>query len=338
VIQSSGFDSGNSPMLLVGGGYDDCEDFDDGTANNNCVAADKGDVIYVLDADDGSILNTFSTERGVVGDFTVVINSSGLALYAYGADLGGNVYRIDIGSDAPADWTITKVADLGCSTISSCSANRKFMFAPDVVDNGNGIFSLLLGSGDREKPLSSYAAAESVTNYFFMVEDNPTDANWLSDENATCGADVICLGSLFSIAANAASPSAADLAGKKGWNLGLASTEQIVTSAITIFGTTTFSTHQPATGSSCNSLGTANVYNIGFEDASPASDDGERYGDLAGGGLPPSPTAGLVNIDGTPTPFCIGCDTDSALEGSSPSSSLTGGEPKTRVFWNEEQQ
>jgi type IV pilus assembly protein PilY1 len=338
VIQSSGFDSGDSPMLLVGGGYDNCEDFDDGTVNHNCVAGDKGDIIYILDADDGSILNSFSTDRGVIGDFTVVIDSNGLALYAYGADMGGNIYRIDIGAVAPAGWSMTKVADLGCSGVASCSANRKFMFAPDVVDNGGGVFSLLLGSGDREKPLSSYTAAESVTNYFFMLEDNPTDPTWLSSENATCGADVICLDSLFSIAANATSPSAADLAGSKGWSLGLASTEQIVTSAITIFGTTTFSTHQPATGGSCDSLGAANVYNIGFKDAAPTSNDGERYGDLAGGGLPPSPTAGLVIIDGIPTPFCIGCDTDSALEGSSPSSSLGGGEPKTRVFWNEEQQ
>ena len=42
------------PMLIMGGGYDSCEDADP----NTCTSTDKGNRIYVLDADTGSILRS----------------------------------------------------------------------------------------------------------------------------------------------------------------------------------------------------------------------------------------------------------------------------------------
>ncbi len=78
-----------------------------------------------------------------------------------------------------------------------------------------------------------------------MVKDNPSDPDWLSDETATCGSAVMCLDSLVAIAVDGADPDPADLAAKKGWYLDLRDHEQVVTSAITVFGTTTFSTHTP---------------------------------------------------------------------------------------------
>ena len=77
-----------------------------------------------------------------------------------------------------------------------------------------------------------------------MVMDNPTEHEWLTDEATTCScAAVLCLDSLLSIpdAVRTRPP----LAGKKGWYLGLRAHEQVVTSAITVFGNVTFSTHVP---------------------------------------------------------------------------------------------
>ena len=51
--------------------------------------------------------------------------------------------------------------------------------------------------------------------------------------------------------------------------------EQVVTSAITVFGNTTFSTHTPATpvaGACTSNLGDARVYNVGYRDAAPRAD------------------------------------------------------------------
>lgn len=329
VFKAAGYGAGASNLLILGGGYDTCEDRDP----NTCTSSNKGNKIYVLDADTGSLLKTFDTDRGVIGDVTLVPDSSGKAIYAYAADLGGNLYRVTMGALAPASWAITKVASLGCDTTASCTNNRKFMFAPDVVFDDGG-YIVLLGSGDREKPLLSYTGAASVSNYFFMVKDRPGDATWLSSESATCGSSVICRDSLLPILDDT-TPSDSDLAAKKGWYLGMTSTEQVVTSAITVFGLVTFSTHQPAvaTPGVCSSLGESRVYNIAFENAE--GNDGLRFEDLAGDGLPPSPVAGMVTLDdGTTVPFVIGANPDSPLEGSPPITPPSLTQPTSRVYWN----
>lgn len=330
------------PMLIMGGGYDTCEDTDDGTVNHSCTSSTKGNKIYVLDADTGALLKTFDTERSVVAGITVVPDSGGLATYAYTADLGGNIYRITIGSAAPASWTITKIASLGCDTTAPCDANRKFLFAPDVVKDTSGTHFLLIGSGDREKPLTSYTAATGTTNYFFMVKDQPTDTNWLADENATCGDDILCLDSLTPILTSA-DPTQAALDAKKGWYLGLAATEMVATSAITVSNVVTFSTFLPAViepGSCGSNLGTANVFNINFKNAASANNslDGSRYEEISGGGLPPSPVAGQVILDdGTTAPFLIGGSPESPLEGGAPTGTASWTQPKSRVYWYIEQ-
>lgn len=331
-LYSSNYGS-TSPLIMMGGGYDNCEDVD-----ANTCATTKGNKIYLLDADTGALLNTFNTERGVVADIVVVPEIDGTAKHAYAVDLGGNVYRINIGVSAPGSWTITKIAALGCDTTSACTSNRKFMFAPDVLED-NGAYILLLGSGDREKPLNSnyYPLTTAVANYFFKFEDRPSDPNWLANEltNGVCGAAVICKNSLYPITTNV-TPTVSALATKKGWYLGLRPSEQVVTSAITVFDNVTFSTHiplKPVRGACTSDLGIASVYNISYKNAK-SSRGGERYQTVAGGGLPPSPVAGNVTLDnGTTVPFCIGCSPDSPLEGGTPTPPNPPVTPKARVYW-----
>ena len=342
VIKSAGYTdlAGDSkPMLIMGAGYDRCEDADPDT----CTSDSKGHAIYLLDAETGVPLNTFDSSDvvgdmgSVIGDVTVVKDNNGLAQYAYASDLSGNVYRISggatapIGSVAPGSWVITKIASLG----GSSSNARKFFFGPDVVVD-NGVNYVLLGSGDREKPTTDYPEAADVQNHFFMIKDQPTNVSWLSSENATCGADLFCMDSLYGIT-TVDTPSQSLLDAKKGWYLQLDSSEQVVTSALTIFGTVYFSTHQPDTGlaeGSCSAaLGETRAYAISYKNAE--GKDGERYTDLVGDGLPPSPVAGLVTLDnGDTVPFCIGCSGSSPLEGSEPESPAAANQPKAWVFWN----
>jgi len=347
------------PMLIMGGGYDGCEDDDP----NTCTSSDKGNRIYVLDADNGDILKTFSTDRAVVGDVFVVTNqATGLAQWAYAADMGGGIYRISginantaIADTAPGSWTITKIASLGCDNSANCSANRKFMFAPDVVVEpapNSGTHVLLIGSGDREKPLLDYPSAYGVTNYFFMLKDVPTDSTWLSTNMGTCPtSNEICLDSLYEIdSEDDPAAEAALLATKKGWYLGLNGHEQVVTSAITVFGGTTFSTHTPTVPAddACTSdLGTARVYNLRFSNAAPSKPNAtSRYEEISGGGLPPSPVAGQVRVPNpnydpndpnSPleiiVPFIIGADGSSPLEGSLPTAPSLSTLPKSITYW-----
>jgi type IV pilus assembly protein PilY1 len=342
-MNTKGYKAGLSPMLIVGGGYDVCEDTDNGTANNSCDSSTKGNKVYVLDADSGKLLNTLDTDRGVVADIFVVPGADGMAGYAYVVDLGGNVYRVS-GEDAntpfddtlPKDWTITKIAALGCDAPGTCAANRKFIFAPDIVLD-NGKYVLLLGSGDREKPLTNYTAATSVSNYFFMLKDDPADADWLKSESTTCGKEIICVDSLYPVTGNT-NPTYATVEEKKGWYLTLAAQEQVVTSAITIFGTVSFSTHQPAVvdEDSCTSnLGTARVYNVAYANSASMNGTADRFQEIDGGGLPPSPVGGMVTLDnGETVPFCIGCNPESPLKGADPPPPPMAFQPKSRVYWH----
>ena len=335
-LRAAGYGSGTSPLLIMGGGYDNCEDSDAllaGGVNHSCTILSKGKKVFVVDANTGVVVKTFDTDRGVVAEQFVVSDSAGLAKYAYTADLGGNVYRMTFGAAATADWTIQKIASLGCATTSACTANRKFMFVPSVVANGD-VYTIFLGSGDREKPIAYYAASRSVTNYFFSLIDKPTVSTAIWPGNADCGTFIICKNSLLGITTSA-TPSAADLASKKGWYLGLASTEQVVTSALTAFDTVVFSTHQPAVpaaGSCGANLGTPRVYNVGFANGASTNGTNYRYAIISGTiGLAPDPTGGVIKVNGIDHVVCFSCGGSTILSPrllTRPSSA-----PKGRLYW-----
>ncbi|RST53970.1 pilus assembly protein [Variovorax sp. DXTD-1] len=334
IVKSAGYGSGSTPMVMFGGGYDKCEDVDTTDPALACGAASKGKKIYVLDASTGTVLQTFTTERAVAGEVTVVNDSAGLAKIAYAADLGGNVYRIAIGAAAPGSWTMTKIASLGCDVASTtCTPNRKFMFGPDVVED-NGMNVLLLGSGDREKPLRSYTAALSVSNRFYMMVDKPADATWLTNESSNCdGNSLLCHGSLLAITGTD-EPSPTALAAKKGWYLVLAPGEQVVTSSVTAYGNTTFNTHtptDPTVRQSCRAdLGTANVYNLAYLNAGA---QGARFQNVVGGGLAPSPVVGRVMVNGSFRDVVIGANPDSFLSPKGAAVKTAFTQPKGRVYW-----
>ena len=351
VMKTLGYVSGATPvpMVIMGGGYDPCEDVDGIT--DECRSSSKGSKVYVMNAVTGQLLQTFDTDRGVAADVFVVPDTTTnerYAKYAYVADLGGNIYRISgatanepFGTTAPGSWTITKIASLGCDTVALCTPNRKFMFMPDVVERpapGSGTYYILVGSGDREKPLLNFTEAYGVENNFFLVKDRPTSATWLSDESTNCGANVICRDSLVNIPLDSGDPDEDDLDDAKGWYLGLHEHEQVVTSPITVYGTVTFSTHTPTVpdADSCESnLGTARVYNIGYLNANIRNGTYNRYEEVSGGGLPPSPVAGLVLLDGAsePIPFIIGADPDSPLQSREPTPPASGTQPKSLTYW-----
>jgi type IV pilus assembly protein PilY1 len=333
-----------SKMAMIPGGYDSCEDFDaatNGGKNHNCTndGTKKGAGIYIINPITGAYITKLATDRSVVGDILIVPPSSGsVPSYAYATDLGGNVYRITITSStgSASSFGITKIASLGCDTPSSCSAssaNRKFTYGPDAVYK-NGVFYLLVGSGDREKPTATYIASNSITNYFFMIKDNPSDATFLTSENTNCGGNFICLNSLVPITSSD-NPTSSDIAAKKGWALQLAAKEQVVTSAVTVFNTVTFSTSQIKNSDICAvNLGDARVYNINYTNAASENGTSQRFQDIVGDGLPPSPVAGMVQLDnGLIVPFLIGGSPDSALESKVPTGSSAVVRPKGRSYW-----
>lgn len=305
-------------LLFLGGGYDTCEDAD--TIAPAC-GSPKGAGVYVLKADDGSVVKSLSTTRSVASDVSVIdINGDGYADYAYVLDTGGSLYRISmvertVAGDgsvtydplAPAAWTIHQVAYTNGS-----GQGRKFLFAPALLGTtpALGKVYVAMGTGDREHPLATNYPFGAVTNRFYTFLDdlsstaatNLDDASVMNNVTVDPGCDgsgVLPTGS------------------SKGWFMDLnqyGTGEQTVTSSLIVGGMVTFSTNRPiqaAAGTCSTVLGEARGYWVNLFNGSGAigvngSCGGSRSGVMVGGGLPPSPVIGTVPVGGKVTTVVLG--------------------------------
>ena len=236
------------------------------------------------------------------------------------------LYRIDFEqqtaeglSTGVADWEATELANLGSSE------SRKFFFAPDVVLTKSYAI-VLLGSGDREKPL-----AEGTQDYFFAVIDSNLGKGIAGDIGPIEMTDLV-------------SPDAyASTAEAKGCFLELEPGEKVVNAPLTIGGVTYFGTNRPtpADPRSCSAnLGEARSYQF------PPICKTPTFATLEGGGLPPSPVGGVVEITYTDplsgeevtrhVPFIIGGDNEkhSPIEASRVRIAVPP--RRTKIYWHTE--
>ena len=300
--------SDTDPVVVVGGGYDPCEDAD--TSMPTC-SSPKGTTVFAINAHTGGLLKAFGgISRSVTGDITYVDrNFDGYADHAYVADTGGGLYRIDFVNPGtlvplvPADWTATHIAQ------TDASGFRKFLFAPAALPGAGKVF-LTVGSGDRERPLiTNYPFVEQVQNRVYMFIDNFATTGLpvnLDDEDVMDN---------FSSATDCNTTLSS---GSNGWFMDLSAGqgEQTVTSSTIFGGLAFFSTNRPlptVAGACVNNLGEARGYAVNLLNASGAADTlgvcgGARSGVFAGGGLPPSPVTGTVPVgpDGRPVTVMIG--------------------------------
>lgn len=311
------------PVLIFGAGYDPVEDLDTPAGHT------MGRGVYVLDAKTGALLKFFQTaantgaiSRPVASD--VAVSDTDFDTFidrAYVGDLGGYIWRLDLDGASTSDWKLFQFA----KTFST--AKRKYFYQPDIVLTKD-FHVVVVGSGDREKPLMT-----SSNDYFFGFKDT------FPGKDAT-GMVPILRTELTKVDLGGACEAPA-----KGWYLPMESGEKIINSPLVIAGTTYFSTNKPvpsAPGTCTANLGRARTYSLDFVSGCPASDtneDGVRneqdlYVDLTGGGLPPSPVGGIVELDdGRLVGFVIG--------GGQSASPIEAGRvrvniPKTRqkIYWN----
>ena len=286
----------SNPVLIIGGGYDSCEDADPVT---DCSST-KGNRVYLIDASNGTLLRTLGSgatgtgdaiARAVAADVTPVDSQGdGYAEQAYAADTGGNLYRVKIAYSTTDGWAntqITKIAALGCDTANATCTPSKFLYAPEVL-NLSGYNVILIGTGDREHPMSSNASNGS--NAFFMVKDQPD-----STTQPLIGRDGLAT-------VNTASTDPTTVASNQyGWKLPFTDyKEAVVTSAIFVGGYAYFSTYSPSAPDSTTctaNLGSAHPYAVHWKDATPLPDQSTRFSTFVGGGLAPTPVAATVMVE-----------------------------------------
>jgi type IV pilus assembly protein PilY1 len=306
-------------VLIFGGGYDVAED------SNTVGTTGRG--VYVVDALTGTVLKVFSStadglsmmSASVPSDVTIANtdrDAQGFTDRAYVGDLAGNVWRMDLDNPAsatndPAGWKLHKLASLGA---------RKFFYPPDVVF-GASFHAVLIGSGDREKPL-----ALTSSDRFYMIKDSKVGLDG-SGQTTIVEADLV--------------PNTSDSTAAKGWYYSLnTSGEKVVNAPLTIGGVVYFGTNRPIAQTACKAdLGESRSYAMSFLDGSgQRAPDGVGTGDdpysevLTGGGLPPSPIAGLVDIGGIVVPVCLGCgERRSAFEAGSPT--ISPNPVRRKLYW-----
>jgi len=334
----------SKPVLIFGGGYDTCEDTDSQT---RCTGPRKGANIWFVDADTGNIIAIYPTNYSAPGDITTVTDDAGKTTHVYAADTGGYVYRINVGTydgvTAPSmatGWSSNSTATgITIAYLSEAGQARKFLNGPAVVSY-IGFNAVLIGSGDREHPLiNSYACnngASGVTNQFYMLIDKP-DAYLGTPALATDLVDVTASSSTTLDVVSGVLTNDSGATSTLGWKFNLILCEQSVNKGLVIGGVAYFGTNTPATSASAceTNLGVARGYAVDFLTGNPV-DNAPRNAVFTGGGMPPSPVAGVVDIDGLKQPFCIGCiDTsltaNSALQGSPVTINPVGS--RLRTYW-----
>lgn len=330
-----------NPVLIFGAGYDTAEDSEPPIANT------MGRGIFIVDAITGSMVwsATYGTSSACSGatcsvsgmnysipaDIALVDrDNDGKVDRLYAADTGGNVWRVDLqrttAGITPEFWRVNKVAALGCAT-GACAAGttpRKFFYPADVVPT-NSYDAVLVGSGDREHPLYSNLSSNksySISNRFYMLKDitgnDGSNLTTITHSNLFDATSTVYDGTLG------------------GFYIVLGTGEKVVNAPTTVAGYTYFGTNQPTAPSanSCTAnLGIARGYSIKPLTGAYSSTE------FDGGGLPPSPVSGLVNItvivNGVLTtrlvPFLIGGGGGADCVGPDCSSSLGSIKPPINV-------
>ncbi len=306
----------DKPVVIVGGGYD-------AAAEDSAVpgTTTMGNSVFVLDAFSGALLHEFDgMARSVAADVTVVDSDyDGYIDRAYALDLGGHVWRLEFesgdGGIAPDSWSSFKLADLSGGT----TTDRKFFYPPSIVLTKN-FAALMFGSGDREKPLLS-----ATQDHFFSIFDRylekgkPAEVTLITFDGLTEVTDV-------------------STTTGQGCYIELEQGEKVVNGATTIGGKSHFGTNQPkraeATNTCTGDLGTARGYTMPLFCTAPT------FSEYPGGGLPPSPISGIVNItnsDGSVGQHHFFTGGDQKLGALAPSDpKIKIGKARKRIYWYQE--
>ena len=340
--------------LIMGAGYDPVEEDKDNQGAADVVRSPTmGRGVFVMDAATGELIKLLQPadekKYSFAADVTLMdADGDGCVDRLYAADTGANLFRFDIGDPDASKWKTYKIARLGDVGNNGGSDDRKFLYAPDPVVYSNGLTHmtfLMVGSGNREEPRD-----EAIRDMFFMVKD-PVPAGGTTDavEPARVDADGtkrLIEVTNFNAATTSLTTATVTGADFHGWYIPFDKGEKTVNAPLTISGVTYFGTNlpKPPEASCTPNLGIARGYALNFlsgtsaagdRDANSRIDKSDLYANLIGGGLPPSPVAGTVCIDGNCKRFCIGCGSNDP-KGSAIEASKVHATPdprRKRVFW-----
>jgi type IV pilus assembly protein PilY1 len=161
-------------VMIIGAGYDPGQD-----TKTNRSEDSMGNAVYIIDANTGDLLWSASNDSAdlLLSDMQYSIparisvidrDNDGLADHMYVADMGGQIFRLDIYNGESISNLVSGglLAQMSGDTIEQ---NRRFYYAPDVAEistTDEHYFAIAIGSGFRAGPLNT-----SIEDSFFMIKD-----------------------------------------------------------------------------------------------------------------------------------------------------------------------
>lgn len=278
--------------LVFAGGYD--TDQDDIGVARSATGDDEGLGIYIVSAETGALYksigpddndginnNNFGIRTSSFDDMKYSIpadvklvdtNNNGIEDRIYFADMGGQVWRIDIaetgGWNSTGKFTGYKLADIGVDATGSATpaSNRRFFYAPSVArftHNSKFVFAISLGSGYRAHPLDNTISDKVVTLYDVDTATgvpgttpdtvaNPSTIDLSDLYNAT--SDILTNGTEAE-----RTQAEQDLNAAKGWFISLEANEKVLSRTRLFRNRVLMTTFQPqASVNACDVGGTTN--------------------------------------------------------------------------------
>lgn len=230
------------PVLVFGGGYDPNQD------NRPTTAADSmGRAVFVTNARTGALEASFTSANSLVtgGSMTFSMPSDPTAIDTdldgngyldriYIGDMGGQLWRFDIGSADKSVWAGRLMANLS----ESLPTDRRIFFPPAAVKqfrNGVRYDAVIVGTGNRENPLKA-----TTSDVIAMIKDTDPGLFATSTSVATTS-NLLNLGSASDGTTDAALIDGA----VNGWFRTLETGEKVVNAPTVFFGRIRFGTYTP---------------------------------------------------------------------------------------------
>jgi type IV pilus assembly protein PilY1 len=254
----------DAPVIAFGGGYNVGYD-----ANNG--ANSVGRMVYLVDAESGTLVHSFGSNgtsslpnisNSIVGSIaTLDSNNDGYSDRLYAADLGGDIWRMDMPSSDKSKWSGFKFAELGDSALAE---GRMFFYEPTIAQtsitntfevSSTGTLTtttkqnipydaVTIGSGNRADPLNLTAQ-----DMFFVLQDR----NVITKQFGTGGTTIpapLKLANLYDVSSSTPTTQTEliEFGNKRGWFYDFATTgEKSLSPSLIIKGKVYFTSFTPST-------------------------------------------------------------------------------------------
>ncbi|WP_299074109.1 PilC/PilY family type IV pilus protein [uncultured Paraglaciecola sp.] len=247
-------------VLIFGGGYDEDQD------NKLLRSPDSvGNSVFIVDADTGQLLWSASDENAdlnlpemgysIPARISVIDRENdGLADHMYVADMGGQLFRLDIHNGESVSNLVTGglLANFGGDLQED---NRRFFYGPDVSEISLGsdhYYAVVQGTGYRAHPLNTV-----ISDQFYMIKDEGVFTLDING-NFALPATPLGLGDLYDATDHLLTSSDSDVqelahdefSEAQGWYIRLGTGgEKVLASPLILDYQVIFTTYLPATAS-----------------------------------------------------------------------------------------